>query len=234
MTVSFVLKESVYDCMIKITDSHGEQCYYIPCLQEEGANSSSIMVEIFDYEFDLTLTPAMPNMSPLINEFEEKNWKDKLAKKASKLLCDAFEKTILRVGCCYHIDEIKDGDCIDITLQTYVFRTFDRYDLLEIYPVMYMFFEVFRDEKRLNLTTAFETNRKEVLKAARGITLASAFGVDFFLTLILVYPIQISRVKRLTKNKKIAKTLKKFHNLSNAKRLEFLDKQEKFIDRYAD
>lgn len=230
MKISLVLKESIYDCKIKITDSYGERYYYISALCEEGMTSSSITAEVFDNEFDLTLIPIMPDVSPALNEIEENNWKDKLTKKASKLIFDTIEKVILRVGCRYRIDQLQDRDSLDVALQTYVFGTFDRYKLLELFPVAYMFFEVFQGNKRFNLITAFETNRKEVLRAARGITLVGALGIGFLFTLIFVYPIQIGRVKRLTKNKKISKTLKKFNKLSDTKRQQFLDKQEKFMD----
>jgi hypothetical protein len=220
----------MYDCKIKITDSKGSRCYYISALCDDENTLPPIAAEVFDNEFDLTLIPIMPDVSPAVNEIEENNWKDKLVKKASKLLFDTIEKVILRVGCRYRIDQIQDGDCLDIALQTYVFGTFDRYNLLELFPVTYMFFEVFQGNKRFNLITAFETNRKEVLRAARGITLAGALGIEFLLALIFVYPIQISRVKRLTKNKKISKILTKFNNLSDTKRQQFLDKQEKFMD----
>lgn len=231
MKISIGLKESIYDCKIKITDSKGSRSYYISALCDDKKTIPPITIEVFDNEFDLTLIPIMSDVSPALNELEENNWKDKLAKKASKLLFDTIEKVILRVGCRYRIDQIQDGDSLDVALQTYVFGTFDRYNLLELFPVAYMFFEVFQGNKRFNLITAFETNRKEVLRAARGITLVGALGIGFLLTLIFIYPIQIGRVKRLTKNKKILKTLTKFNNLSDTKRQQHLDKQEKFMDR---
>ena len=144
---------------------------------------------------------------------------------------DTIENAVLRVGCRYRIHGAQDGDTLDLALQTYVFGTFDRHDLLELFPVMYMFFEVFQGNRLFPAATAFETNRKEVLRMARGITFAGALGIDFLLTLLLTYPIQIGRVKRLTSNKKIVKTLTKFHSLSEEQRQQFLDKQEAFLAR---
>lgn len=231
MKITIGLKESIYDCKVTITDSKGSRSYYISALCDDEKATPSLTAEIFDNQLDLTLIPIMPDVSPALNELEENNWKDKLAKKASKLLFNTIGKVILRVGCRYRIDQIQDGDSLDVALQSYAFGIFDRYDLLELFPVAYMFFEVFQGTKRFKLITAFETNRKEVLKAARGITLAGALGIGFLFTLIFVYPIQIGRVKRLTRNKKISKTLIKFNNLSDIKRQQFLDKQEKFFNR---
>ena len=229
MKISLVLKESIYDCKIKISDSHGERYYYISALCEEGM-TSSIISEVFDNEFSLSLVPITADIKSALNEIEENDWKDKLAKKATGFLMNSLDKMILRVGCNYHIKGLQDGDRLDITLQNYVFGTFDKFDILELVPMCYMFFEVANFNEYYKLTDAYETNRKDVLKFAKTFAFADVLGNGFFLTLF-TYPIQVSRVKRLTKNKKISKVLTKFNNLSDAERQRFLEKQEKFFDR---
>ena len=230
MKISLVLKESIYDCKIKIIDSHGERYYYISALCEEGMTSSSITAEVFDNEFSLSLIPITADVKSVLEEIEENDWKDKLAKKATGFLMNSLDKMILRVGCNYHIEGLQDGDRLDITLQNYVFGTFDKFDILELVPMCYMFFEVANFNEYYKLTDAYETNRKDVLKFAKTFAFADVLGNGFFLTLF-TYPIQVSRVKRLTKNKKISKVLTKFNNLSDAERQHFLEKQEKFFDR---
>ena len=96
--------------------------------------------------------------------------------------------------------------------------------------MMYMFFEVSNFNNLFNLIDAYETNRRDVLKFAKTFAFADILGNGFFLTLF-TYPIQVSRVKRLTKNRKISKVLTKFNNLSDVERQRFLEKQEKFFDR---
>jgi len=230
MKITFVLKESIYDCKIKITDSKGSRCYYISALCDDEKTIAPITAEVFDNAFDLTLIPAMPDVNPALNELEENTWKDKLAKKATKVLFSSLEKAILRVGCTYRIEQVQDGDCLEINLQTYTFGTFDRFDLLELIPMMYMFFEVSSSDKLLKLKEAYETNRKDVLKFAKTFALTDILGNGLFVTLF-TYPIQVSRMKRLTKNKKIARTLIKFNNLSDIERQRFLEKQERFFGR---
>ena len=230
MKISLVLKESIYDCKIKISDSHGERYYYISALCEEGMTSSSIIAEVFDNEFSLSLVPITADVKSALNEIEENDWKDKLAKKTTGFLMNSLDKMILRVGCNYHIKGLQDGDRLDITLQNYVFGTFDKFDILELVPMCYMFFEVANFNEYYKLTDAYETNRKDVLKFAKTFAFANVLGNGFFLTLF-TYPIQVSRVKRLTKNKKISKVLTNFNNLTDTERQRFLEKQEKFFDR---
>ncbi len=214
MKITLVLKQSIYDCNIKITDSHGERYYYISVLCEEEKNFPSITAEVFDNDFTLSLIPIMVDTKSILNEFEENDWKDKLAKKAGKFLLDSLDKMILRVGCDYNIVGLQDGDRLDITLQNYVFETFDKLEIFEV-PMIYSFFEVANFDDFYKLTDAYETNRKDMLKFAKTLAFTDILGNGLFLTLF-TYPIQVRRIKRLTNNKKIFKTLKK---------------QEKFLDR---
>ncbi len=227
--IFLVLKESIYDCKIKIFDSQGERYYYISALYEEGMTSSSITAEVFDNKFSLSLIPITADVKSVLNEMEENDWKDKLAKKAAGFLMNSVDKTILRVGCNYHIEGLQDGDRLDITLQSYAFGTFDRFDILELVPICYTFFEVANFNEYYKLTDAYETNQKDVLKFAKTFASAAVLGNGFFLTLF-TYPIQVSRVKCLTKNKKILKVLTKFNNLSDTERQRFLEKQENFFN----
>jgi len=228
MKISLVLKESIYDCRIKISDSQGERYYYISALCEEGITFSSITAEVFDNEFYLSLIPIIADVKSVLNEIKNNNWQDKLAKKATGFLMNSMEKMFLRVGCNYHIEGLQDGDRLDITLQSYAFGTFDRFDILELIPMCYMFFEVANLNEYYKLTDAYETNRKDVLKFAKGFAFAEGVGDGLFGALF-TYPIQVSRAKRLTKNKKISKALTKFNGLSDTERQRFLEKQEKHL-----
>lgn len=219
MKISLVLKEGIYDCKIKITDSQGERFYYISVLCEEERDPAPILVDVFDNEFSISLIPTITDKKAMLNEFETNNWKDKLIKKVGSFLLDTFDKMPLHVGCDYHIMGLQDGDRLDITLQGYVFDTFDRFNLLELIPVAYFFFEPSNSDKLYKLTNAYEINRKDVLKFARGFAVLS----------LSTYPIQMARVKYLTRNKKVKKVLTKFNNLSDVERKRFFEKQEKYM-----
>lgn len=230
MKIILALKETIYDCKIKITDSQGERYYYLSLLCEEGLNTSSVIAEVFDNDFTLSVIPVMPDTKSALNQVEAINWKEKLAKKAANLVINAIDKMILRVGCDYHIVGIQEFDHLDIRLQNYAFGTFDRFELFGLLPMLYMFFEVSNFNALYKLTNAYETNRKEVIKFAKKLALGSSLGWEILLA-PFIYPIQIGRIKRLTKNRKIRKVLTKFNNLNATKRQRLLKKMEKFVDR---
>lgn len=228
MKITLVLKDCIYDCKIRITDSRGERDYYISSSHAQENQNPSIAVDVFDSDFSLLLIPVMADTQPLLNEIQGNNWKSKLALKGMNFVINSFEKGFLRVGCNYRIEGLQDGDRLDITLQNYVFGTFDRFDLLDLFPVVYSFFEVSNFNRYYTLTDAYETNRNDLLKFTKKFSLADFLGNGFLLALF-TYPIKVGRVKRLTKNKKIYKTLAKFNNFSVEERQKFLEKQEKFF-----
>ena len=226
MEISLDLKESMYDCEIQITDTHGSRSYYISASGDD-IPAHPVRAEIFDNECMIRLVPVMQNTKAVLSDFEVNTWKDKLAKKTSKMLLDAVDKTILRVGCDYKLVDLQDGDLLDINLQIYTFGTFDRFDLLGLFPVSYMFFEISKSNKFFKLAEAYGTNRKSVLKYVRSLSLTGI--LEYGILTIFTYPVQVHRVKRLTRNKKILKHLTKFNTFSNAERQRFLDKQFKYL-----
>ena len=134
MIISFVLKDSICDCKMKISDSHGEREYRIPAFCGDEDSSSFITAEIFDDAFSLSLVPVSANVKLAMDNFDTSNLMDKLAKKVTVLSANSLDKMLLRVGCTYLIAGLQEGDRLDITLQSYAFGTFDRLDLLELFP----------------------------------------------------------------------------------------------------
>ncbi len=55
MKISFVLKESIYDCKIQITDIQGSRYYLISALSN-NETTAYITAEVYGNEFDLALT----------------------------------------------------------------------------------------------------------------------------------------------------------------------------------
>lgn len=227
MKICFSLKESIYDCKLEITDIRGCRSYLISPVE---VPDPCLSVEIDAAEFDLSVTPLMGDVNAMVGELEVQDWKDKLAQKAVKVMLSAFDKMILRVGCRYHIRGLRDGDRLELTMVNYTFGTFDRLDLLELLPVMYMFFQASGPKGVFVPLDAWQTNRREVVKAAKMLALTDALGNGLLWTLFS-YPIQVGRVKHLTKNRKMYKVLSKFYNMSEEKRRKIMERQEKFMQQ---
>lgn len=226
MKLHLNLKESIYNCQIIISNQKGSETHIINTLDENGNDNinRTLEIDIDDSDFDITLTPTMVNYKKMLNILETNTWKDKFAKKISNKLLSLVDSVSLRVGCKYHVSNTIDNDTLTIELQGYLFGLFDRLDLFGLYPLSYMFYEISNTQGLLKLTNTFTCNRKDVIKSAKAITLA-----NFGLHLIFTYPFQVGRIKYLTKEKKVTKTLIKFNNMNDEERKKFLARQESLI-----
>ncbi|MBO5269249.1 MAG: hypothetical protein J6B77_00580 [Clostridia bacterium] len=226
MTFHLFFSGSLYDTEIIVKDSDGTHRYFMPALQEEEASERFLDVEAASGDFELTLIPQMTDYRSALSEMEIENWKDKHAKKAANTLCSFLDHTLLRVGCTYRVSGLSDGDSITVDEQTYIFGTFDRFDFLELIPMAYMFYEASSDGCRFPLSDAFPTNRKKVISSARKIAL-----IDFGLHLIVTYPFQVGRIKRLSKSQKVRRTLIRFNKMDETERRAVLDRMERFMEK---
>ena len=215
--ISIVLKESLCDCKIQVTDSVGSRDYYINAPYDDDLPLPSVTVEIFDNEFMLSLFPLMADTDSIINASAGNTLKDRFAKKATKAIFKATEKIFLRIACEYRITDINDGDRLNIDMQHYSFGESDLHDALDIIPIEYMFFEVTNFNKRFGLTNAYATNRKDFLKYAKIYSLTCSAGEGLW-DFLLIYPIQSFRTRWLTRNKKVFKTLSKINGSDDIER----------------
>lgn len=223
MRLSLDFSNSPYDCEVIIKDT-SEIHNYVVNLSDKQSDSLEIDVE--SSNFELTLIPKMPDYKSAFSDMEIQNSKDRLAQKIGNTLCSVFDKMLLRVGCTYIISNTKDDDVIRIQCQEYIFGTFDKFDLFELVPMAYMFFEASCDGDLCKCSDAFAMNRKDVVSSAKKLVL-----IDFGLHLLFTYPIQIGRIKKLTSDRKVKKTLVKFNTLDKKEREKFLSAQEQFISR---
>lgn len=224
MNITLVLKNSICDCKLQITDTQGSRYYLIPAAQEETTDVYFSM-EVFGETFDLNVIPLVADLQPTLNEWEENTWKEKLAKGLFTTMTALLDKTVLRVGCRYHITNVQDGDRLEIEMQGYRFGTTAMWDLLGLLPMMYVFFEISCFNQRFEPLDAYETNRKDVVKSAKMLAASEVLGNGFFATLI-TYPIQVGRIKRLSGHRKIFKTVHRFYGMSEEKREALMKKQE--------
>jgi len=223
MKLSLFFSNSLYNCEAIIKDTSGIKKY---ATNFEDKQSDFLEIDVENSSFELTVIPKMPDYKSAFSDMEVQNWKDRLAQKVGNALCSTLDKMLLRVGCTYMISDTKENDIICICGQEYIFGTFDKFDLFELVPMAYMFFEASCNGDLCKCSDAFALNRKEVISSAKKLIL-----IDFGLHLLFTYPIQIGRIKKLTSDRKVKGTLLKFNMLDKKEREKILSKKEEFMSR---
>ncbi len=179
---------------------------------------------MYDGNFELTVIPKITDYRATFENMCSSDWKSKLANKLGSALLSIVKNTILCVGCKYRVSDLCDNDIITLNEQEYILGTFDKLDFFDLIPVSYVFFEASSAGKRYEFSDVFPINRKDVIIGARKIAL-----IDFGLSLIFTYPIQVGRIKRLTSDKKVKKELIKFSKMDDQQRQKILDKNKEFM-----
>ena len=223
MKLSLFFSNSLYNCEVIVKDTSGIKKYVT---NVEDKQSDFLEIDVESSSFELTVIPKMPDYKSAFLDMDVQNWKDWLAQKVGNALCSTLDKMLLRVGCTYMISDTKENDIICICGQEYIFGTFDKFDLFELVPMAYMFFEASCNGDLCKCSDAFALNRKEVISSAKKLIL-----IDFGLHLLFTYPIQIGRIKKLTSDRKVKGTLIKFNMLDKKEREKILNKKEEFMSR---
>ena len=223
MKLSLFFSNSLYNCEVIVQDTSGIKKYVT---NVEDKQSDFLEIDVESSSFELTVIPKMPDYKSAFSDMEVQNWKDRLAQKVGNALCSTLDKMLLRVGCTYMISDTKENDIICICGQEYIFGTFDKFDLFELVPMAYMFFEASCNGDLCKCSDAFAMNRKEVISSAKKLIL-----IDFGLHLLFTYPIQVGRIKKLTSDRKVKRTLIKFSILDKKEREKILNKKEEFMSR---
>lgn len=225
MRIKFNLDDSIYACELMIRDEKGERKIKLHIYDPEGNGENFAEVDVCGETLEIITVPQMEDYKAEINKLETHGLGEKIAKKFASAALAAVEKDVLRVGCRYRVQNLKDGDEVTVRLQSYAFGSAAGELIFDFLPVMYMFFEVYTAEGRMEPLDAYAVNRKEVLKTNKVLALLN-FGIH----LIVTYPIQMTRVRVLTRKGKIRRTLRRFHFMSEEKRQKKLARFEKQTD----
>lgn len=217
MKLRLEFTNSLYDCRLRIKDGNGLRELYLPLANEEGDAPESVVLEVSDGDFELTLIPAPVSHKEMLDELDRSTWKDKIVNKVVEKGISLLSKALLRVGCTYRVSGANDRDVIFISNQWYGHDS--AWDLI---PMAYTYYEVEHYGKTLIPTAAWGINRDEVVKASRKLAL-----LDLGPELVFTYPIGMHRIKHLTKDRKIRKILQEFYALPEEKRQAIRAKMEK-------
>ena len=227
--VQIVFDYAPYDCRVEIEDMLGRRELTFPLATITEEEDLRMLLDVYGDAFTMTLTPLASDFKPLKDDIKEtmKNgWKEKLLGGIANVALSAISQVILRLACTYRIalppPDITPNGITPVSfkaeMQGYVKAGGE---LMELLPVVYGYFEATLDGIVPPLEKARGVNRREVLRLAR------ISGLLNGLTAIIMYPLEVGRAKRLTKDKKVNRTMTKFYRLPPEKREKIREKQMK-------
>lgn len=211
ITLRFV--DQFGDVDLKYHDAAGE--HSLPVVMDPENDLREI--DILGDSLEITVKPTKLDWG--INKEEVSGTAEKVFLKFTEKFASVANDMLLHVGCRYIVNDLQDGDVIDVTCRNYSVSGSDQMLIFDLYPVVYFFFELSKNDRRYDPLDIIPINRDKVLKSARVLALA-----DFGLHLIVTYPFQVGRVKRLTKEKTVKKKLKAFNVMSEEKRKKILER----------
>ncbi len=221
--VQLLFDYAPYDCRVEIEDMLGRRDYTFPLATITEEDHPRMLLDVYGDDFTLTLTPMASDFKPLKEDIKatlKDGWKEKLLGGIATVALSALSQMILRLACTYRItlppSEMGQNGIVPVTLkaeiQGYVKSGVFSVELLELEPVMYGYFEVKLNGTVPPFQKARGVNHREVMRIAR------IAGILHGLGSIIMYPIEVGRFKRLTKDKKVNRTMRKFYRLSPEKR----------------
>ncbi|MBR4033994.1 MAG: hypothetical protein IKJ04_04235 [Clostridia bacterium] len=213
MKISLRFVDQFGDVDLKYQDADGE--HSLPVAMDTENNLREI--DILGDSLEITVKPTKLDLG--INKEEVSGTAEKVFLKFTEKFASVANNMLLHVGCRYIVNDLQDGDVIDVTCRNYSVSGSDQMFIFDLYPVVYFFFELSKNDRRYDPLDIIPINRDKVLKSARVLALA-----DFGLHLIVTYPFQVGRVKRLTKEKTVKKKLKAFNVMSEEKRKKILER----------
>lgn len=217
MKLTILFKDNVFDCYMNITDSHGSRSILLESRSPVEDGKHYIDVEVYDPDFSLVLVPKISKSAAAYSSSDQNGVLGKLERGIWGALSSITDKAFLQVGCKYRVSDAAEGSLLIIESQSYFFDTGGIFEwFFEWLPTGYAFFEAYRGSMRLEPLDAFALNRGDVLKSTRMLSLLIPDTALF-------YPLQMLRVRHLTKNKKVFKTLQRFHFMTPDERRRILD-----------
>ncbi|MBE6633770.1 MAG: hypothetical protein E7620_05455 [Ruminococcaceae bacterium] len=214
-TVTFCLSGADLSCELLIANG-GEPKRLL--LRTDHCDYTELSVELSESEgVEITVTPtAHPGESdPLaptsrgFDRFLRETLRHAAAITRNRLL--------LRVGREYLLTNLQDGERLSLTHHTFVSEPIHLLRLMESAPVIYSFFELKRENGTAKTVRAMPANREDLFLVERA-TMLRGIG----LKTILSYPFRMGRIKRLTRERRLRRALKKYSLMSDEEREKHL------------
>ena len=214
--------EASFEYAFRLVSGSGEQTgRLLPALPGEDAlYSGAPVLDVPEGEFELLLVPIRV-LPPAASDAG--GILGALADKALRKLSASGRDYALRVGARYRIENAYDGCTLTLVEREYLFDAWDHLDILELYPVSYVYPELRLGDRLLTPTEWNPRNRKEFLSFTRKATLVYDPTV---LSFLLLRPLQITRARILSRPRRVRRVLRKFYRLSEDERTDRFRRME--------
>ncbi len=221
MKLTFHLNDTaLYNCTLHVRDARGARAYQMNTLTTVGTPAvTTITVEVTGDSVEIV---TLPKLSPSLAE-EAKSLKgdtmlETITLKAMGKLACAFSKAgFLQNAITYRLPlrerigtDVGGSDAIHLHLTERFFCPTPEWmtEVLDLYPLTYVFFELSEGDTPFPPAALRDLNRLELIRLTRKLVLAQCAGGA-----LLLHPVLMSRIKRLSKSRVVLRKLKKLYRL---------------------
>lgn len=230
MKLTFHLNNTnLYNCTLHVRDARGARAYHMNTLTAVGTPSvDTITVEVTGEVVEIVTLPKLP--AALMEEVKQAKGDtlpETIALRAlGKVACAVSKAGFLQNAVTYRLplrerigQDVGGSDAIHLHLTERFYCSTPEWmsELLELYPLTYVFFEL--SERLSEGDSPFppaalrDLNRPELIRLTRKLVLAQCAGGA-----LLLHPVLMSRIKRLSQNRVVLRKLKKLYRLPPEKR----------------
>ena len=221
MKLTFHLNNTnLYNCTLHVRDARGARAYQMNTLTAVGTPSvDTITVEVTGEVVEIVTLPKLP--AALMEEVKQAKGDTLLETVAlramGKVACAFAKAGFLQNAVTYRLplrerigQDVGGSDAIHLHLTERFYCSTPEWmsELLELYPLTYVFFELSEGDSPFPPAALRDLNRLELIRLTRKLVLAQCAGGA-----LLLHPVLMSRIKRLSKSRVVLRKLKKLYRL---------------------
>jgi hypothetical protein len=231
MKITFHLHDTaLYDCTLHIRDARGARAYAMNSLTAVGTPSvTTITVEVTGEVAEIVTLPKIP--AAFMEEVKQAKGDTLLETVAlralGKVACTFSKAGFLLNAVTYRLPlrerigrDVGGSDAIHLHLTERFYCSTPEWmsELLDLYPLTYVFFELSEGDTPFPPAALRDLNRLELIRLTRKLVLAQCAGGA-----LLLHPVLMSRIKRLSKSRVVLRKLKKLYRLPPEERAKLFD-----------
>lgn len=234
MKITFHLQDTaLYNCTLHIRDARGARAYHMNTLTAVGTPSvTTITVEVTGEVAEIVTLPKIP--AAFMEEVKQAKGDTLLEtvtlRALGKVACTFSKAGFLLNAVTYRLPlrerigrDVGGSDAIHLHLTERFYCSTPEWmsELLDLYPLNYVFFELSEGDTPFPPAALRDLNRLELIRLTRKLVLAQCAGGA-----LLLHPVLMSRIKRLSKSRVVLRKLKKLYRLPPEEREKIFDDWE--------